>query len=129
MSPKTKTRWAPASKIASWKEHLGNWRTFAAVGGASLAAATNADAGIVLSGPVNLTVSIPTTGFHYSSKLFKIGGLNEFLSVHRSSKGAGVKLRNAGGNIDFATQNSSLHVAKKYATGIPLMLCTRPEAW
>ncbi len=39
-----------AGRPANWTRHLGNWKLFAAAGGACLAAGTNADAGIVYSG-------------------------------------------------------------------------------
>jgi hypothetical protein len=124
MSPKTKTRRAPSSESASWKEHLGNWRTFAAVGGASLAAATNADAGIVFSGPQNVTVSIPTYGSHSAVKTFSIGGYKEGIDVRRGSfhgiATGDVRLNNEGGHLGFAAQNSSTIAAKKYAAGNPI---------
>ena len=40
------TKLAPVSQNARWKKHLSNWRAYAAASGASLAAATSADAGV-----------------------------------------------------------------------------------
>jgi hypothetical protein len=57
-----------SARNASWKNHLGNWRAFAAACGASMAAATNADAGIVYSGVLNspsVSPAGPTTGLIY----------------------------------------------------------------
>jgi hypothetical protein len=121
MSPKT--RLVLDSKSASWKAHLGQWQTFAAVGGASLAAATNADAGIVYSAPVNLTVSVPTTKSHATArKYFSIGGYKEQLfaffgnNPRRGTVGLGSV--SSSHRVGFALNASGL--AKKYAFGNPI---------
>ena len=46
----------PAAR-AAWKKHLGKWKLFAAAGGATMAAGTDADAGIVYSGTINYAVT------------------------------------------------------------------------
>ncbi len=118
-SSQTTTRRVIAAKTASWKQHLGNWRTFAAVGGATLAASTNADAGIVYSGPVNLTVSIPPTmGTHVSEKTFSLGGYHELLVVSKSAmngNGAQIVPATSKGYLHFA--RNATNFAQKYAFG------------
>jgi len=62
----------PAAR-AAWKKHLGKWKLFAAAGGASMAASTDADAGIVYSGAINYAV----TGGYNSGGTFG-GGAKTF---------------------------------------------------
>jgi hypothetical protein len=121
MSPKT--RLVVDSKNASWKAHLGKWRTFAAVGGATLAAATNADAGIVYSGPVNLTASYPPNGNpHFIQTPFSINGIKENMNVGGNgvSKGYAGFSHSGPGGLKFA-MNASGNAAKKYAFGNPIL--------
>jgi hypothetical protein len=122
MNPKTRV--VLDSKNASWKVHLGKWRTFAAVGGATLAASTNADAGIVYSGPVDVSLSVPPTGSHnFGTKSFAIGGYKELLVV-----GNGSNPRRGYAALSFVTGNRALKfalnasggAAKKYLFGNPI---------
>ena len=129
MNPKT--RLVLDAKDASWKEHLGKWRTFAAVGGASLAATTNADAGIVYNGSVNLTLSVPASGTHFATKSFAIGGYKELLVVGNGGNPVRgyAALSNATGSkfLKFAL-NASGHAAKKYAFGNPIHMSASSKA-
>ncbi len=69
----------------SSRKHFGNWRAFATACGASMAAVTGADAGIVYSGPVNLTISIPPSQGGAASAIFAVNGNNESLRIVYSS--------------------------------------------
>jgi len=51
---------------AIWKQHLGQWGAYAAATGAALAFATNADAEIVYSGPINKIVNASHTSANFS---------------------------------------------------------------
>jgi len=112
MNPKT--RLVLDSKGASWKKHLGKWRTFAAVGGASLAAGTHADAAIVYSGPLNLSLS-GAGGF--ASKAFSVGVYKEALNAGPAYAGI-FGLKTNGPVVKFALNGSGY--AKKYASGNPI---------
>lgn len=58
----------------AWRNRAGDWKTYAAAAGATLAMATNASADIVYSGPVDITVSVPSHGPSFSTKAFTING-------------------------------------------------------
>ncbi len=119
MNPKT--RLVLDGKSASWRAHLGKWRTFAAVGGASLAAGTNADAGIVYSGPISESLSRPLGVTTFKSKLITIGGFKESLFAGGgAAKGyVGFTHVTASKALGFA-QNASGNAAKKYSFGNPI---------
>ncbi len=115
MNPKT--RLVLDGKSASWKAHLGKWRTFAAVGGASLAAGTNADAGIVYSGPLDVSLS-GAGGF--ASKAFSVGTVVKYKEALNAGPGyAGIFGGKTGPFLKFAL-NASGNAAKKYASGNPI---------
>jgi hypothetical protein len=79
----------------SWTNHAGDWKTYAAAAGATLAMATNASADIVYSGPVDITVSIPSTVSNHSSKPFTVNKYNEVLAIENFSSGSGRKVAQA----------------------------------
>ena len=59
----------------AWRERLGSWPAYCAATAAALAGATSASAGIIHSGPVNLSVSVAASLSGGSSKSVHIAGL------------------------------------------------------
>ncbi|HEV2446443.1 MAG TPA: PEP-CTERM sorting domain-containing protein [Candidatus Sulfopaludibacter sp.] len=77
----------------NWKDRLGCWPTYCAATAAALAGVTSASAGVIYSGPVNFTVSVPTSGFNTAANhVFAVPGLASasfLLGVSHRMAGAG----------------------------------------
>jgi len=67
---------------AAWKKHLGNWRLYAAASGASVAAGTSADAGIVYSGTLNVKAQV-TGNTGYNTAGFALAGHQLAVGVNK----------------------------------------------
>ena len=89
--------------------------------GASLAAATNADAGIVYSGAIDVTLSAPLPGPTFKSKSINIAGYKEllFAGVGHANGYVGFSHVTVGKALGFAL-NASGQAAKKYSFGNPI---------
>ncbi len=65
----------------AWTNRAGDWKTYAAAAGATLAMAANASADIVYSGPVDVTVSVPVSGNNVSVQPFTVANYHESLGI------------------------------------------------
>ena len=106
----------PAAR-AAWKKYLGNWKLFAAAGGASMAAGTDADAGIVYSGAINhaITLNGGQQGF----------GLAGVRAQFMATGGAGSRSALLSGRLDINVQTTGggsvfPMSVRKYAAGAPI---------
>jgi hypothetical protein len=106
-----------SERFAYSKKKLGNWRAFAAVGGASLAAATNADAGIVYSGVIDQTVSIPSGVSSTAQGTVNVGAAQIIIRVSAFKQAGfvyGVASLEGSGGIGFARHDG---VLRRYGLG------------
>ncbi len=76
---------APAAQATV--RNFGNWGVYAAAAGATLAMASNADAGVIYR-TVNKTVSVATTGTNSSAKSIR-SSITASLRIHRNTLGTG----------------------------------------
>jgi len=103
----------------AWKQHLGNWGTYAVATGAALAMSTNASAGII-SSTVDLTVSVAGQ----QTAPFNVGGNGELL-VNHSFAGDSFRFASAviapdGVPLNFKQSTASGFV-KRYTLGQPIL--------
>jgi hypothetical protein len=110
----------------------GDWKTYAAAAGATLAMATNASADIVYSGPLDVTASIPSSGDNDSFKPFNVAGFRVNLSIYnftdifysytygRRTGGFRDAVAAIGGNLLFAVNAHMSHALYRYNAGQPI---------
>jgi len=116
-------RCLPGSK--QWKKHLGNWRMYAAAGGASLAAATDADADAdVAYQYVNQTISVTPSQHTTQFSLQGVNGhtikfrlTNNFKTSNGSTQRSGKAVMTGigAGGISFFTTAPGPQSLKNYA--------------
>jgi len=105
-----------ASK-SSWKKHLGNWKLYAAAGGASVAAGTSADAGIVYSGSLNVKAQVAVAGGSNIANFSIAGNQLKAMVSNKSAINSGVTYRWGGGFIKFPQAGSIKGMVSSSANG------------
>ena len=105
----------PAAR-AAWKKHLGKWKLFAAAGGATMAAGTDADADIVYSGVINHAITL-----NGGAQSFGLAGVRGGFKASANTQKAYMS-----GKLDILTKVTSLWNAtaflgvNRYAKGAPI---------
>ena len=99
---------------AGWKKHLGNWKLFAAAGGATMAAGTDADAGIVYSGVINHAITL-----NGGPQSFGLAGIRARIDTYNNNRSASAKLSGQLA-VSWDPMMSFARSVRKYAAGAPI---------